>query len=73
MGYFRAKKSIIWSVFFYATSLFAILYLKEKEEILNWDTVFVFIPLIFLAFSSESFSKSLKDEIKKLRPYCCLR
>ena len=62
----RAIRSIAWNLFHYAVNLFAIFYLKEKSEILNWDVLLVFLPLVALAGSTETFP------VLKFRPYCYL-
>ncbi len=54
-------RSIIWNLCFYGLCVFCVFYLKEKQKIENLDTIFVFLPLIFLAFSTECL------KIKELR------
>lgn len=41
----------------------------RKEIILNWDVVLVFLPLVLIAFSSETLSIRHKSNCKILRPY----
>ena len=62
-------RSLLWNVLYYTFCVFAIFYLLKKDEIINWDVSFVFIPLIFLAFSTETLSKKSKDRFQSLRPY----
>ena len=50
-----ALRSIIWNLCFYGLCVFCVFYLKSKLEIKNFDVLFVFLPLIFLAFSTEDF------------------
>lgn len=63
----RAVRAIVWNILYYAACIFAIFYLKDKQEILNWDVAVVFLPLIFLACSTEIFSKG-KDKAN-FRPW----
>ncbi len=53
----RSHRAIVWNIIYYVLIIFCTFYLKEKLEIKNWNVIFVFLPLIFLAFSTESFSK----------------
>ena len=53
----KAMRAVLWNILYYAACFFAIFYLKDKPEILNWDVAAVFLPLIFLACSTEIFSK----------------
>lgn len=55
-------RAVLWNILYYAACFFAIFYLKDKSEILNWDVAAVFLPLIFLACSTEIFSKG-KDTV----------
>ena len=48
-------RSLIWNLCFYGGCFFCVFYLKNKIEIKNFDVIFVFLPLIFLAFSTECF------------------
>ncbi len=52
-----AMRAILWTILYYSACIFAIFYLKEKQEILNWDVAVVFLPLVFLACSTEILSK----------------
>ena len=56
-------RCFVWNLCFFALCLFCIFYLKDKFEIKNFDVVSVFLPLIFLAFSTELF------KVKALRIY----
>lgn len=49
-----ALRSVIWNVCFYGLCIFSAFYLKDKSEIKNFDVIFVFLPLIFLAIPTES-------------------
>ena len=53
----KLVRAAIFGLLYYAACILAIFYLKDKQEILNWDVVLVFLPLIFLACSTEIFSK----------------
>ena len=53
----KLVRAAIFSLLYYAACILAIFYLKDKQEILNWDIVLVFLPLVFLACSTEIFSK----------------
>lgn len=53
----KLVRAAIFSLLYYAACILAIFYLKDKQEILNWDVVLVFLPLVFLACSTEIFSK----------------
>lgn len=66
----RARRAIIWDLLYYGFCLFAIFYLIDKNEIKNWDTIFVFIPLIFLGCSTETLSKTNCKGNFLLSPYC---
>ena len=48
-------RSVIWNLCFYGGCVFCVFYLKNKIEIKNFDVIFVFLPLIFLSFSTECF------------------
>ena len=50
-----AIRCFIWNLFFFALCLFCVFYLKDKPEIKNFDIIPVFLPLVFLAFSTEMF------------------
>lgn len=58
----KLVRAAIFGLLYYAACILAIFYLKEKQEILNWDVVLVFLPLIFLACSTEILSKG-KDTV----------
>lgn len=68
--YRRAKRAIIWNILYYSLSLFCTFYLREKQNIVNWDVVLVFLPLIIVGCSSETISINREQESKVLRPYC---
>lgn len=59
-----AGRALLWNILYYGSCVFAILYLLEKDEIINWDVTFVFIPLIFLACSTEALSKKCSQTFK---------
>lgn len=66
----RAKRAIIWNILYYVLCMVGIFYLKGKEKILNWDVMLVFLPLVILAISSETFPIMRKKGDKGLKPYC---
>lgn len=70
MLYRRANRTILWDILYYSLSLFCTFYLKEKVIILNWDVALVFLPLVIVAFSSETISIKGTQNCKLLRPYC---
>ena len=45
----------VWNMCFYLLCIFCIFYLKDKPSIANFNVLLVFLPLIFLAFSTEIF------------------
>lgn len=53
----KLVRAAIFSLLYYAACILAIFYLKDKQEILNWDVVLVFLPFILLACSTEILSK----------------
>lgn len=63
----RAKRAVIWNILYYAAILFSTFYLVKKDVLLNWDVTLVFLPLFFVACSSETLS--LKRN-KVLSPFC---
>ena len=67
-----AKRAYLWSALYYASIIFAMFYLRNKVEIKNRNMVFVFLPLLILAISSETMSRNTKDRelnTKILLPY----
>ena len=58
----KLVRAAIFGLLYYAACILAIFYLKDKQEILNWDVVLVFLPLVFLACSTEIFSKGRGNE-----------
>mgnify|MGYP001782979903 CR=1 FL=1 len=58
----KLVRAAIFGLLYYAACILAIFYLKEKQEILNWDVAVVFLPLIFLACSTEILSKGRGHE-----------
>jgi magnesium-transporting ATPase (P-type) len=58
-------RAFVINVFYGISSLYALFYLVQFEEIKNWDCLVVFNPLIFLAFSSETMTG--KQELKSYR------
>lgn len=66
----RAERAIVWDILYYSLCLFDVFYLKGKEEILNWDVVLVFLPLVLLGISSETFPFGRGKSNKGLKPYC---
>lgn len=65
----RVYRTFLWSFIYYALVIFCIFYLEKKVEIKNWDVIWVFVPLVFIACSSESFSKKQIENNKALQPY----
>lgn len=63
----RAARAAIWNILYYAACVAAIFYLKGRE-IFNWDTVLVFLPLVFLACSCEIFGGK-RNERKIFEPW----
>ncbi len=53
----KLVRAAIFSLLYYVACILAIFYLKDKQAILNWDVVLVFLPLVFLACLTEIFSK----------------
>lgn len=58
----KLVRAAIIGLLYYAACILAIFFLKDKQEILNWDVVLVFLPLVFLACSTEIFSKGRGNE-----------
>ena len=56
-------RCFVWNLCFFALCLFCIFYLKDKPQIKNFDIIPVFLPLVFLAFSTEIF------KVKQLKIY----
>lgn len=70
MLYRRARRTILWDILYYSLSLFCIIYLKNKVTILNWNVALVFLPLLIMAFSSETILKKGEKDRNILKPYC---
>lgn len=66
------KRAFLWCVLYYGLIIFSVFYLREKIGIINWDMTFVFVPLLFLAISSESMTRKKELNAKILRPYSIL-
>ncbi len=69
MLYHRARRTILWNILYYLLSLFCTFYLIKKVAILNWDVILVFLPLVLVAFSTETMSIKYEQDLKILRPY----
>lgn len=68
--YRRARRTILWDILYYSLSLFCIIYLKNKVTILNWDVALVFLPLLIIAFSSETILKKGGKDRNIFKPFC---
>ena len=66
-------RSTVWSVTFYALTIFAVCCLKSKDQIKGNESFLIFIPLLLLGVSSESFSKLFSRRLRILgaTDFCC--
>ncbi len=65
----QENRAFIWCAIYYLLNTIAMCYLTFRAQILNWDTLLVFLPLLFLAFSSESLIKAKENN---LYPYSAI-
>ncbi|MDR2201410.1 MAG: hypothetical protein LBP26_01385 [Clostridiales bacterium] len=67
-------KRYIWRAFainvvFVFFSYFALIYLVHIPDIKNWDMLFVFLPILIIAISSETMTKKAELRSFRVRPY----
>lgn len=69
----RAKRAVIWNILYYAAILFSTFYLVKKDVLLNWDVTLVFLPLFFVACSSETLSLKRNRILQRAKNLIILR
>lgn len=67
------NRALIWSVAFYAITVFAVCLLKNNTQPHGAEILLIFIPLLLLGFSSESFGALVPRRLKPLgfADFCC--